>query len=145
MNFSKNVAFKIPNNIGVSDQISEKNAKLLILVAKNDFGDAEMETLQKMISAIKMDFTQDVNLLILQNEEIYSLSTLNLSYQAVLAFGVEPRNIGYFINTQHFKILEFYELKVMFCPSIREIKSKQESTKLLWNQLQTMFLIKTTK
>lgn len=140
MDFSKQVAFKIPNNIGLPDQVKSNEVNLLILVAKNDFGDAEMETLQKMIKAIKLDFVADTNLLILEDDEMYSLGLMEVRYHALLAFGIEPKNIGYFINTDYYKIIQFNDLKALFCPSIREIKSRPENTKILWNILQTMFL-----
>lgn len=58
--------YKIPETDDNLLDISGKGLKkLLIITHKNDYGEAEKMTLQKMMAAIKYDFENDLQLLVL--------------------------------------------------------------------------------
>lgn len=127
--------------IHLTERISGKGAKgLLVAFKSEETSSSEMETLERMIAAIKYNMEEDVFTLSLENGKNYPLSNLQISYRDILLFGVEPNLLGLQIETIQDKILYFENCRLLMCPGLKEINAVMARKQKLWQLLQEMFL-----
>ncbi|MBK8346283.1 MAG: hypothetical protein IPL08_01205 [Saprospiraceae bacterium] len=133
--------YKIPETDDNLLDISGKGLKkLLIITHKNDYGEAEKMTLQKMMAAIKYDFENDLQLLVLDPEFPISLGNSSINFKDLISFGVSAPLLGFNMEHQMNQVLHFDQARVLFTESIKIINAAPPKKQLLWNLLQDMFL-----
>lgn len=133
--------FKIPDfDINAISIQGKGLKKLLVVCSKEEFSEVEQTTLQKMITAIKYDFENDIFLVVLEKDQRTSLSALQLNYIDLLVFGINPENLGFNIEYTLNEILYFDQSRALILDSIKDIKAIPAKSQQLWSLLQKMFL-----
>jgi hypothetical protein len=141
MNPLKNTLFKIPNFDVSSISIQGKGAKKLVVICrKQGFSEVQLTALQKMISAIKYDYENDIFMLTCDENEQISLSMLNVEYKDLILFGVKPENIGYNLDYKSQEINKLDKSRLLVFEGLDIVLSDNNKKLLLWNKLQEMFL-----
>jgi len=113
---------------------------LVVAVAQEDASGAEMETLRKMITAIRYDMEDDAVILSIPRGSQFPLSAWDKEWQDLLVFGVSPSVLGLQIEHLQEKILVLENRRALFCPSLKEINGIIPKKQTLWRLLQEMFL-----
>ena len=127
------------NDLDIS---SSGNKQLVVVVHKTEYGSSEAATLEGMISAIKYDMTSDIFLVQLKDRQNISINNVLREYKDIILLGVEPSEIGIFVDFVQYEIIHFEKSRMLVSHSISEIKSAPPKKMLLWNKLQEMFLLK---
>ena len=141
MNPLKNTLFKIPNFDVSSISIQGKGAKKLVVICrKQGFSEVQLTALQKMISAIKYDYENDIFMLTCDENEQISLSMLNVDYKDLILFGIKPENIGYNLDYKSQEINKLDKSRLLVFEGLDIVLSDNNKKLLLWNKLQEMFL-----
>lgn len=141
MNPLKNTLFKIPNFDVSSISIQGKGAKKLVVICrKQGFSEVQLTALQKMISAIKYDYENDIFMLTCDENEQISLSMLNVEYKDLILFGIKPENIGYNLDYKSQEINKLDKSRLLVFEGLDIVLSDNNKKLLLWNKLQEMFL-----
>jgi hypothetical protein len=111
---------------------------LIIALDQNAKGAIEMDTLQKIISAIGYDLDRDV--ILLENQLVSSIK-LHQQYQvkAVISFGVPLFNLGINIESKLYEPLEIRGIGVLKVEDLSLIAKDKSKKLLLWNGLKLMF------
>ena len=134
------VLYKIQRDaIGVEPE-GKGSKGLVVAVALEEASGGEMETLQKMIAAIRYDIKEDVTILRIPSGQQFPLTALEMGWQDLLVFGLSPASVGLQIEHLQEKILFLESRKALFSPSLREINSSIPKKQALWRLLQEMFL-----
>ena len=134
------VLYKIQRDaIGVEPE-GNGSKGLVVAVALEEASGGEMETLQKMIAAIRYDINEDVTILRIPSGQQFPLTALEMGWQDLLVFGLSPASVGLQIEHLQEKILFLESRKALFSPSLREINSSIPKKQALWRLLQEMFL-----
>ena len=134
------VLYKIQRDaIGVEPE-GNGSKGLVVAVALEEASGGEMETLQKMIAAIRYDIKEDVTILRIPSGQQFPLTALEMGWQDLLVFGLSPASVGLQIEHLQEKILFLESRKALFSPSLREINSSIPKKQALWRLLQEMFL-----
>ncbi|MBC7885851.1 MAG: hypothetical protein H7X99_10270 [Saprospiraceae bacterium] len=138
----ENIVFKIPDfDLNTISLQGKGLKKLLVICCFDDFSEVERITLQKMMTAIKYDFENDIYLLLIEKNAQLSLGLLEIDYTDLLIFGIKPESLGFQIEYKLYELLTFEKSRAMILESIREIKAVPSRSKLLWDKLQEMFSI----
>ncbi|HLO54675.1 MAG TPA: hypothetical protein VK169_10320 [Saprospiraceae bacterium] len=141
MNPLKNTLFKIPNFDVSSISIQGKGAKKLVVICrKQGFSEVQLTALQKMISAIKYDYENDIFMLTCDENEQISLSMLNVEYKDLILFGIKPENIGYNLDYKSQEINKLDKSRLLVFEGLDIVLADNNKKLLLWNKLQEMFL-----
>ena len=141
MNPLKNTLFKIPNFDVSSISIQGKGAKKLVVICrKQGFSEVQLTALQKMISAIKYDYENDICMLTCDENEQISLSMLNVEYKDLILFGIKPENIGYNLDYKSQEINKLDKSRLLVFEGLDIVLADNNKKLLLWNKLQEMFL-----
>lgn len=141
MNPLKNTLFKIPNFDVSSISIQGKGAKKLVVICrKQGFSEVQLTALQKMISAIKYDYENDIFMMTCDENEQISLSMLNVEYKDLILFGIKPENIGYNLDYKSQEINKLDKSRLLVFEGLDIVLSDNNKKLLLWNKLQEMFL-----
>ncbi len=133
--------FRIPEiSINDLDIAGFGNKKLVVVVHKTEYGSNEVTTLQGMINAIKYDMTSDIFLVQLKERQNISINNLLSDYKDIILLGVEPSEVGIFVDFAPYEIMLFEQSRMLVSDSISEINLTRPKKVLLWNKLQEMFL-----
>jgi hypothetical protein len=127
--------FKLPEKTGYF----KKNAKILILIEKEDGKEEYLTLLKNIIKALKMDFEKECELYILsENENIGSLCS---QYANIIFFGIDLNH--YEVNGIYkmHKIYEFGLGKYLLTHKLKDLTLDQQKKSQLWKVLQNMFQI----
>lgn len=114
--------------------------KLVIVTDAHTFADAEKETLDKMMMAIKYDPKADLVKVVLPTGVDISLSNVVAPYNDLIIFGVAPDRLGLHIDYRINEIINFDRSRLLVCDTIREIIAVPQKKQILWARLQEMFL-----
>lgn len=125
--------FKLPEKTGYF----KKNAKVLLLIEKEDGKEEYLNLLKNIIKALKMDFDNDCELYILpENENIGSFCA---QYQNIIFFGI---NLSSFEVNGIYKIHKIYEFglgRYLQTYKLKDLSGDQVKKSQLWKVLQNMF------
>jgi hypothetical protein len=141
MNPFKNTLFKIPNFELSSISIQGKGAKkLLVICRKQGFSEVQSTALQKMISAIKYDYENDIYLVTCDEKDHIPISMFDLEYKDLILFGIKPENIGYNVEYKTQEINRLDSRRLLVFEGLDIVLADNNKKLLLWNKLQEMFL-----
>lgn len=141
MNPFKNTLFKIPNFELSSISIQGKGAKkLLVICRKQGFSEVQSTALQKMISAIKYDYENDIYLVTCDEKDHIPISMFDLEYKDLILFGIKPENIGYNVEYKTQEINRLDSRLLLVFEGLDIVLADNNKKLLLWNKLQEMFL-----
>jgi ATP-dependent protease Clp ATPase subunit len=141
MNPLKNTLFKIPNFDASSISIQGKGTKkLLVICRKQGFSEVQSTALQKMMSAIKYDYENDIFMMTSDENEQISLSFLDIEYKDLILFGIKPENIGFNVEYKSHEINRLDSRRLLVFEGLDIVLADNNKKLLLWNKLQEMFL-----
>lgn len=141
MNPFKNTLFKIPNFELSSISIQGKGAKkLLVICRKQGFSEVQSTALQKMISAIKYDYENDIYFVTCDEKDHIPISMFDLEYKDLILFGIKPENIGYNVEYKTQEINRLDSRRLLVFEGLDIVLADNNKKLLLWNKLQEMFL-----
>ncbi len=141
MNPIQNTLFKIPNFDVSSISIQGKGAKKLLVICRNQgFSEVQSTALQKMISAIKYDYENDIFMIICDENIKFSVSMLDLDYKDLILFGIKPENIGYNLEYKLQEVNRLDSSRMLIFEGLDIVLADNNKKLLLWNKLQEMFL-----
>lgn len=133
--------FLIPETTKDALLISGEGQKKLVIVTDAlTFTDAEKETLDKMMMAIKYDPKADLVKVVLPAGINISLSNVVGPYKDLIIFGVTPERLGLHIDYKMNEIIQFDRSRLLICDTIREVIAVPQKKQILWAKLQEMFL-----
>jgi len=141
MNPLKNTLFKIPNFDLSSISIQGKGVKkLLVICRKQGFSEVQSTALQKMISAIKYDYENDIFLVTCDENDEIPISMLDLEYKDLILFGIKPENMGYNVTYKVQEINRLDSRRLLVFEGLDIVLADNNKKLALWNKLQEMFL-----
>jgi len=133
--------FLIPENGGKSIQtIGAGLKKLVVVVDDETFDNNGKTTLDNMMLAIKYNPELDLIKVIIPAASNVVLSSLMPDYKDLIIFGFSPEKLGFNVDFKMYEILHFDKTRLLICDKISEIIAFPEKKKILWQQLQAMFL-----
>lgn len=133
--------FLIPeNDIKPLQTIGAGLKKLVVVVDAETFGDNGKTTLDNMMLAIKYNPESDLIKVIIPAESNFTISSIMPDYRDLIIFGFSPEKLGFNVDYKMYEILHFDKTRMLICDKISEIIAFPEKKKILWQQLQTMFL-----
>lgn len=137
----KNMLFKIPNFDVSSISIQGNGAKKLVVICrKQGFSEVQSTALQKMMSAIKYDYENDIYVLTCDENQQISLSMMNLDYKDLILFGIKPENIGFNLEYRFQEINRLDSRRLLVFEGLDFVLADNNKKLLLWHKLQEMFL-----
>jgi hypothetical protein len=116
--------------------------QLVIVVCQDNYGAVESELLSKMMKAIQYDLSEDVSLLEVDSKISISLSNLVSSWKDLILFGVNPEDVGMYIQYKPYQILSMEGKRVITADNLTIISGDASKKQLLWTLFQKMFLNK---
>lgn len=130
-------------NIG---KLGDFNRQILVLVNDSSslhLAEAELETLGKMIQALKLSFA-DIAIVNTAHQKINWQTLQNqLPARQVILFGVEPADIQIPIRLPHFRVQTWSNIRFLYSPSLAEItmvRPEQQQLKMsLWTAIKELF------
>ncbi len=119
-------------------KLPNEKYSLIIALDQDAKGATEMDTLQKIISAIGYDLHRDV--ILLENQLVNSIE-LQRQYQvkAVISFGVPLSNLGINIQSKLYEPLIMRDIGILKVEDLSLISKDKNKKLLLWNSLKLMF------
>lgn len=116
-----------------------QSKKMLCVVKKDQFEEAEEKTLTSISQAIKINYSQDVEVLILElGEKLQIGSSLN-KFDVVIYFGVNPADTGLNIDAKLYRIFKLEGPSVLVSHHLRDIAADKNKKLFLWKCLQPLF------
>ena len=116
-----------------------QSKKLLCVVKKEQFQEAEQKTLMSIAQAIKLNYDQDIEVLILEKAtKVLIGSSLN-KFDAVIYFGVNPADTGLNIDAKLYRIFKFEGPSLLVSHHLQEIAADKNKKLYLWKCLQALF------
>jgi hypothetical protein len=136
----RDVLFLLPETLQNDFQIvGGGSQKVLIIVAKSQYGEAEQAFLSNIVKAIKLDVVQDCHIFILQIEELLIHRYLPQNYDVVLVFGLSPKQIGMQIHFVKYASLPISNATYVFVDDLLTLQSDQAIKSKLWGMLKMVF------
>ena len=127
-----------------SGNLSGENKKnLLIVVEEGDFTEENKAFLAKVLSAVNYDLAQDTSILVCHKDKAISVSSLmrDDTYQNCLIFGIEPKKIGFAMETILYQALTISDKNYLLGHNLEKIKTSSQFKKPLWTALQSIFKV----
>lgn len=134
------IVYKIPEVPSSIIPAGNGSKGLVVAIAQEDASGVEMETLRKMIAAIRYDMEEDAVILAIPTGSQFPLSSWDKEWKDLLVFGLTPSVLGLQIENLQEKILVLENKRALFCPSLKEINGSIPKKQTLWRLLQEMFL-----
>lgn len=143
--------FKITNLAETSAMLARctgENAKKVMLIFQTIEQSADLKSfLSKIVTAAHLELDRDTCLLILKPGEQFSFIQLSQHFDihTLIAFGIEPQQLGIHFQTVPYAILQHEQLRYVFADDLQQIfDERQQGGKRisgeLWQTLKTLFL-----
>ena len=146
MKTSEFIKYEIPEGVKSSELKGNNQKKILVVVNTNldQLLSEQDHLLAKILTAIKIDFPEDIHLLSLTAGKNISLTSLINSgeVQSILMFGITPSQISFQITLPKYQPIQLQGIKLLCADSLEEIEKTQTLKKNLWTCLQHLYLEK---
>ena len=119
-----------------------KKQMLIIIEDENEQNDANIDFLEKIITAIKYDFKQDCTYFLLPKKEKISITALVSKHQIkdLLVFGINNTQLGIYANQKKYQPFYIQQVTYIFADNLSEIQAQKELKGALWDALKKVFL-----
>jgi hypothetical protein len=120
------------------------NAKgLLVVIFEDNTRPELLPFLEKILSAVQYDLTQDAQLLKITDKTVFSLMSLDNEakngIQQAIFFGQTPKQVGLNLNIQKYQPLPVAGKNILFADNLAIIHDDNNLKKSLWMSLKAMF------
>ncbi len=126
----------------------EPGSDVLFLLCKESEEDhpEESEMLIRLIRAIGRD-PERLAFVAVAKEDLppYKLLKKDFSFAYMIAFGLQPSDLGLNIEAKGNEIVRMGERALLFTAGYKELEGKQESKAALWRSMQILFDLKKKK
>ena len=124
-----------------SDAFEGKNKKEILVVVNLEDHKKYPELLVKMLSALKINLSEDCLLLKTNHEGEYSFAKISSKHaiKKVYLLGVTINQLGIQSKDITNQVLQFENVEILKTFSLEEISNNQNSKRILWNAMQTFF------
>ena len=142
--FSNHQLFVVPETTDGQLPGSGKNLKqLLVLYRKEEESESLKELLGKILSAAKFDIGQDVRLVELSSDELFSFTTLQSEEpnKYVIILGLTPKQLGLHFTFEKYTPFHHIDCDFLVADSLSAISENRELKARLWNAMKTLFAI----
>ncbi len=136
----------IAHSLDAIDQITDNTSnsfKVMVVLGAEEDKDLLDGLLKKILSAIKIDMSNDV-CLVKKTESPTRLNILSaikdLEIKKVLCFGLQPLDLTLNISASFYKPLQVGAHTFLFADSLSILDTDPARKKALWNNLQQIFL-----
>jgi len=118
--------------------LEPSNCIFYVFVHHSDWSQENKELLFKILTAIKLDIKQEVQIYRLKDGQNAHVSAgLNIDQNIrFLAFGLNANRIGLQMKTIPYKIIDIKKLKILFSHRLSDLQSNVQYKKQLWALLQ---------
>ena len=126
------------NNVAFEGNI---DSKFLVIVAQEDWS-AYQDLLTKILAAVNLDISTDVNILSIGSLEGFRFNTFLAEHtqeHVILSFGITANQLGLNVSSDKYRLRSIGNQKIAFVASLQEIKENQNEKKLLWEILKVHF------
>ncbi len=121
---------------------------LLFLLCRESEEDhpEESEMLIRMIQAVGRD-PEQMAFVAAMKEDLppYKRLKKDFSFAYMIAFGLQPSDLGLNIEVKENEIVRMEERAILFTTGYKELEGKQESKAALWRSMQVLFDLKKKK
>ncbi|MBT8221444.1 MAG: hypothetical protein KJP00_16570 [Bacteroidia bacterium] len=114
----------------------DSNSDFLIVIPQDC---ANMELIQKILSAINISDISDIQVLELRESDSISIFPFlkRRNIQKMISFGIPSKRLGIHVEHQLYQPLKFQEKDLIFTADIIALKDQSNHKKLLWSALKT--------
>jgi hypothetical protein len=131
-------AEEIQTELKISDN---KNSGNLIII-KDGYEKEILDYLEKIVTSVGLDFHKDVQVISLKTGENLKIS--KLPFSKILVFGIEPKNLGLFIEWELYSLIKIGDKRLIFSDDLTDIfaervKKDRKMALMLWNSMKEMF------
>ncbi len=125
--------------VGASDIIE---VELLVIVEVSDYVGRYVQSLDELISAVKIE-SNDLKMLIISEEDHINLANLHRAYKFknCLSFGISLPRLGLNTININYKLLKLEHFQLIFSDKLNILMENQNYKKQLWMELKKMFKI----
>ncbi len=121
--------------------VGRNHQKLMVVYTIESNPNEDLSFLKKIMSAVKIDLENDVQLLGLTNLERLSCSNISSfkSVEKLVVFGKSPLDLGIRIKTTPYQSISLDEKVFLFSESLAKVAADKGKKGLLWNALKVVF------
>jgi len=142
--FSEQQLFVVPETSNSQLPGSGKNLKqLLVLYKKEEKPELLKELLSKILKAAQFDIEQDVRLVELSSDELFSFTALQSKEvnKQVIILGLTPSQLGLHFTFEKYIPLHHINCDFLVADSLAMINENRQLKAQLWNALKVLFAI----
>jgi len=123
------------------DFTGNKNSDHLIII-KDGYEKEIFDYLEKILTSVGLDYHKDVQVITLKTGANLRIS--KLPHHKILVFGIEPKNLGLFIEWELYSLIRIGDKKLIFSDDLTDIfaervKKDRKMALMLWNSMKEMF------
>jgi hypothetical protein len=124
------------------DLIGNKNSDNLIILS-DEYEKEIFDYLEKILASVGLDYHIDIQIITLKTGRNLKIS--KLPHHKILVFGIEPKNLGLFVEWELYSMIRIGNKKLIFSNDLTDIfaervKKERKMAMMLWNSLKEMFL-----
>jgi hypothetical protein len=132
----------------VSEQTVFENAKgqfaariLVLVFQENNTSTPPIEFVEKVLTAAKVDINNDALLKLIENTDPIRLFPISLDQTPtkIIAFGIEPAQLGLTLNFQWYQPFQFSDITFLFAEKTTLLENDRDRKLKLWNALKSIF------
>jgi hypothetical protein len=118
-----------------------KGEKGLIIVINQLDMDQNIQTLQGLVKAIKLDIDNDVKILTIDEQTIDINTELKeKTVRTLILVGISPDQIGFSINAKKYFFYQMEQLAILLTDSLTIMNQDKSKKMQFWKNLQEKFL-----
>ena len=135
--------FRVPEPENGLKHALGNNEQGVILIARTQpkTHEQEIELLEKILSAVKLDIKKDTLLFNVTNQELISFSQIirNRTVNQAFFFGFTPPDLGLHLKIPKYHPLKFRGVWICFSDPLHELLQNKTLKAALWQALQQIF------
>jgi len=119
------------------------HVKIIVVLSEQEDKDLIEGLLKNILNAVNIDITSEVHILEIASIAINILDTIkDLGIEKILCFGTTPKALSLNLNAQLYHPVHISAKTFLFAESLAFIEANKGRKKLLWDNLQSIFLAK---